>query len=431
MTEFSVANSYQLPQTCSNGQVAEWNDSTSQWECGDDDTGVVGAFWNLNGNTGTIPGTNFLGTTDNVALELHVNGARGLRLEPDITSPNLIGGYSGNSVSAGVAGATVGGGGYGTAPNRVTDNYGTVGGGASNRAGDDAGGTDDTEYATVGGGFNNVASGTAATIGGGVSNQAGGDYAAVSGGSSNRAQGAYSFAAGRSAWANNSGCFVWGDSSATGAIECNNDDRWIARASGGVYFYTNPGLTSGAYLAAGSSAWSTVSDRDRKENLTPVDGQRVLVRLAEIPISTWNYKSQPPSVRHMGPMAQDFYAAFGLGEDALHISTVDVDGVALAALQSLYQLSQEQAARIQALEVESAAQQRQIDDLAVRLEALERVQTRPVQAGILPGAGLVLVGLSLVWLNRNGILSSLFKDGRLTRRNTRDTCPIGSKGGGR
>ena len=64
-------------------------------------------FWKLGGNAGTTPGTNFLGTTDNKALELKVNGQRTLRLEPNSFSPNLIGGSSANAVLAGAAGATI------------------------------------------------------------------------------------------------------------------------------------------------------------------------------------------------------------------------------------------------------------------------------------------------------------------------------------
>ena len=85
--------------------------------------------WSVTGNSGTNPTTNFLGTTDNIAFEVKVNGVRALRIEPNATSPNVIGGYSGNSVSAGIYGATVGGGGVSGSVNQVSDNYGTVGGG--------------------------------------------------------------------------------------------------------------------------------------------------------------------------------------------------------------------------------------------------------------------------------------------------------------
>jgi hypothetical protein len=159
-----------------------------------------------------------------------------------------------------------------------------------------------------------------------------------------------------------------------------------------------------------------------------VDGQEVLARLAEMPISTWNYRAQDPSIRHVGPVAQDFYAAFEVGRDDRHIATIDLDGVALAAIQGLYQLSQEQDVRIEELEAENTAQQAQIDtlqqqnaDLDARLAALETASannTSPLQSALLPGAGpsaalgtgvlLASLGLvlslpkGLVWLNRRG-----------------------------
>jgi hypothetical protein len=147
------------------------------------------AYWSLTGNSGTTPGTNFLGTTDNVALQLHVNGTRALRIEPNAESPNMIGGYSGNSVTSGVKGATIGGGGKSGATNRVTDDYGTVGGGEGNRAGSDDDDTTNATYATVGGGVYNNASDSFATVGGGVYNNASGYEATVGGGAANNASG--------------------------------------------------------------------------------------------------------------------------------------------------------------------------------------------------------------------------------------------------
>ena len=79
-----------------------------------------------------------------------------------------------------------------------------------------------------------------------------------------------------------------------------------------------------------------MSDRNLKENIKAVDPVAVLDKLDRIPISTWNYKSQDDAIQHMGPMAQDFHAAYGLGESDRHISTVNADGVALAAIQGLY-----------------------------------------------------------------------------------------------
>ena len=153
-------------------------------------------FWKLGGNSGTTPGTDFLGTTDNQALELQVNGSRALRLEPDATSPNVIGGFSGNSVTGGVVGATIGGGGLSAGTNRVTDDHGTVGGGLGNQAGDNAGTTADRPYTTVGGGFKNTASGQLATVSGGANNTASSLNATVGGGTLNIASGVRATVAG-------------------------------------------------------------------------------------------------------------------------------------------------------------------------------------------------------------------------------------------
>jgi hypothetical protein len=166
-------------------------------------------------------------------------------------------------------------------------------------------------------------------------------------------------------------------------VACNNDNRWVARASGGVYFYTNSGLTSGVYVAAGGNSWLAVSDRATKENFTPVDGQAILEKVAALPVQEYNLKSQDPAIRHLGPVAQDFNAAFGYGESDRAINMEDADGVALAAIQGLYQLTQEKEARISqveaqntALKAENAAQQQQIAALESRLSALEQALER-------------------------------------------------------
>jgi hypothetical protein len=85
-----------------------------------------------------------------------------------------------------------------------------------------------------------------------------------------------------------------------------------------------------------AASFNTTSDRHAKERFTPVDPQAVLAKVAALPITQWNFKGQPGEA-HLGPMAQDFHAAFGLGPDERHIATVDADGVALAAIQGLNQ----------------------------------------------------------------------------------------------
>jgi len=99
-----------------------------------------------------------------------------------------------------------------------------------------------------------------------------------------------------------------------------------------------------------------VSDRNRKRGFEPVDPQSVLERVARMPISTWSYKSDDPSVagvRHMGMMAQDFHEEFGLGSSDKSFDPVDAHGVEMAAIQALYERMLEQDGRIRALEREN------------------------------------------------------------------------------
>ncbi|MGD1699189.1 tail fiber domain-containing protein [Dapis sp. BLCC M229] len=82
------------------------------------------------------------------------------------------------------------------------------------------------------------------------------------------------------------------------------------------------------------------------ENLEATNPQEVLKKLADIPIQTWNYKSENPEIRHMGPMAQDFYGAFGLGNTDKAIFHIDAIGVCLASIKGLNQLIEEQSRHI-------------------------------------------------------------------------------------
>lgn len=104
----------------------------------------------------------------------------------------------------------------------------------------------------------------------------------------------------------------------------------------------------------------TTSDRNKKEHFLPVDVQEILASVVALPIETWNYKEQNPAIRHIGPMAQDFAAAFGVGEDDRHINMVDANGVALAAIQALYKMLLEKDAQIGALRTD-------LDDLKQQL----------------------------------------------------------------
>lgn len=176
---------------------------------------LIGPYWSTSGDAGSDSAVHFLGTTDAQPLELRVQNQRVMRFEPSgilfegapITA-NVIAGSAANAVSIGVRGATIAGGGVPggdsdpvfefEAPNRVTDAYGTVGGGFGNRAGDEAGLTTDAPFATVGGGQNNTASGESSVVGGGENNVAAGVASAVVGGSGNLAGAGLAFVGGGS-----------------------------------------------------------------------------------------------------------------------------------------------------------------------------------------------------------------------------------------
>jgi hypothetical protein len=96
-----------------------------------------------------------------------------------------------------------------------------------------------------------------------------------------------------------------------------------------------------------------LSDRNLKRDIEPVDEQAVLETLATVPVSTWSYKSDDPRVRHLGPMAQDLYAAFGLGNTDRAYNPIDAHGIALAAIKALYERAEAQDARIERLEQEN------------------------------------------------------------------------------
>ena len=108
-----------------------------------------------------------------------------------------------------------------------------------------------------------------------------------------------------------------------------------------------------------ATAFNNSSDRNIKEQFQPVNPAEVLARVASLPITSWNFK-QDAATRHIGPMAQDFYAAFNVGSDEKHIATVDEGGVALAAIQGLNAKLKEKEAQLEALEKRLAELEKQI-----------------------------------------------------------------------
>ncbi len=227
------------------------------------------------------------------------------------------------------------------------------------------------DQALIAGGRSNLIAATsvAGVIGGGVFNTNLGLAATIPGGWMNQAAGDYSFAAGRQAGAMHAGAFVWADSQ-TASVTSVRADSLTIRARGGVWLGTDsaPNIpegrflntSTGGYLSAGG-LWTSSSDRDKTENVQLVNPQAILDKVLGLPLATWNFRAEDPAVRHLGPMAQDFYAAFGLGADDRHIAALDGNGVALAAIQGTNKKLEEQL----------RARDARIAELERRLAALE------------------------------------------------------------
>ena len=493
---------------------------------------LAGVCWDTEGNAGTDPALNFIGTTDAQPLVLRTRNAQSLRLEPSSTlfggvpaTANVIGGSSANGVAAGVRGATIAGGGLplgdsdpdylSEAPNRVTDNFGVVGGGWGNVAGDSdpalftglgatvaggivnsatansstvgggsgnqatanfatvggginqlasgegstvaggsqniaqalqssigggsfqvatgsnatiAGGLENTasgvqsaigggrghdatafvstvagglqniaagSFASVGGGTANTAGGQGSTVGGGSSNAASGEASAVSGGQGNCAGGDWSWSGGRQAKSRrgtgpddvncaassgdangDEGTFAWADAQVAD-FQSTGPNQFLVRAAGGVYLGTTSTVSipagrflntsTGGFLTTGGT-WTNASSRALKTGFEAIDAGAVLARVLELPLTRWRYLASPAEGAHLGPVAEDFHAAFGLGADGHAISTVDASGVALAAIQGM---DRKLVDARDALAAENAGLRAELDALRERLAQIE------------------------------------------------------------
>ncbi len=204
------------------------------------------------------------------------------------------------------------------------------------------------------------------------------------------ASGAYSVAAGCYVSTNlQFGSFIFGDNSTATGASSSAPNQMTMRFAGGYRLFSNPSLTSGVLLAPGGGSWTSVSDRNKKENFQFVSGEEVLLQIAAMAIQSWNYKSQDRSIRHLGPVAQDFYAAFGLGESDTTITAVDIDGVNMLAIQALEKRTSELKLALQELgksQAELTKKTTELTTLHARVDAMERVLSGLV--GSIEDAGL-------------------------------------------
>jgi len=208
------------------------------------------------------------------------------------------------------------------------------------------------------------------------------------------AYGNYSVALGRSAHTNaRHGSFVFADASTTDTLRASVNHAAHWRVAGGFRIYTSSNLSTGVTIQSGSSVsnwgqsaaviststgallttggvWQNASDASLKFAFEEVSGEEILEQLRELPIQSWSYKVEGQEYRHLGPTAQDFYAAFGLGTSDVSIGTVDADGVALKAAQALERRTAELARRADADRAEAEALRAEVARLRAEVEAL-------------------------------------------------------------
>ena len=307
------------------------------------DFGTIGGGFNnrvhLNADGATIAGGS-VNSVGNNSARATVSGGEGNAIGAG-SSHAVIGGGRNNFIATNSSQAVVSGGQF----NVVLTNSGsaTLAGGRSNAI------LNDAPHAVVGGGYLNTNGARNATI---------------PGGTLNAALAPNSFAAGQRAKALHQGSFVWGDGH-DADVSTTASNQVVFRSLGGFRIQTGPSTNSGVVLGPNLTSWNTPSDRALKKNRAAVDGREVLEKLASIPIDRWNYVWEDDATTpHLGPMAQDFKRAFYPGTDDTTISTLEFDGVALAAIQGLNRKLEDKDAELRALRREVEELKRLIRDAA-------------------------------------------------------------------
>lgn len=193
-------------------------------------------------------------------------------------------------------------------------------------------------------------------------------------GNRNVCNGSYTLIIGNYGHANaKQGCFVFSDASSTTYFQPTLWNMFTVRASGGIVFYTDSINTMAVVLNPGSGSWSSVSDRNKKENFEPIDYLGILQKVKKLDVKSWKYKSQASSIRHIGPTAQSFYKQFKLGESNKSIVEIDMDGIILASIKALNTQFQNAENILETTSVSSSIDNNKIDlkSLSERISQIE------------------------------------------------------------
>lgn len=384
-----LATAFRLPQSCSGGQVPKWNGSL--WACGSDDVGTGGGGGG--GASGDITrvtaggGLSGGGDSGDVTLSLADNG---------VTSSKIASGAVTNSKLADGA----------VSSSKLADGAVIITKLAVNSVGPDQ---------LINGGVIASKLSFPLTHSAAIPGTTGGN--ALIQLTNTRVQtGAYGLMARLGTYSGRpqSTAGIWGDSSeyhgvygtsrnGIGVIGSSTNDAgvqgmsdsdtgvygttrlgnglWGVSVSGsGVYgqstsgasgWFQGGGSGTGYCRFRGGAGWDCTSDRNKKENFSPVDASAVLEAVAKLPITRWSMKGDTKKTPHIGPVAQDFFAAFKLGDDDKTINTADAQGVALAAIKGLNQKLETRNAALEAKVRALEARVKNYETLNARLAALE------------------------------------------------------------
>lgn len=245
-------------------------------------------------------------------------------------------------------------------------------------------------FSFIGAGINNTLDGDYSVILGGNSNDLTGDYSGIAGGNSNTVNADYAFILGENSSAtanyavamgnytnaNYEGSFVFGDRNTT-VVSATTTNMFVSRFDNGYDFYTNSGASLGVKLDNGDSAWETISDKNKKQDIILLNKVDVLERLRSLPIYSWSYKGfGEKGIRNYGPMAQDFHSLFG--KDSLGtigsqrtISTHDQTSIGIAATQALIDDNAKKLSQLEDLRKKNDDMEERIKRAKILLEKLE------------------------------------------------------------
>lgn len=224
-------------------------------------------------------------------------------------------------------------------------------------------------------GNSTIADGDYSTAMGSVTTASG--IGATATGGNTTASGNFSTAMGSYVQSSGANSFSIGDGSTTTVMNNSTTNQFMSRFANGYYLYTVSTLGLGAALPAGANSWVAISDSSKKENFRHTDSESILSKIKKFKLGTWNYKGQDPTkFRHYGPMAQDFYAAFGndgigtIGNDTT-IASADFDGINLIAIQALEKRTAENKEETKNLKKENQKLKNEISLLKSKIEKFE------------------------------------------------------------